>query len=614
MSSPLVTIVIDTYNYGRFIEEAIDSVLTQDFPMEQIEILVVDDGSTDDTAGRVKTYGSRVQYLYKSNGGQASAFNLGLRYAQGDIVALLDADDYFLAGKVRRIVDEFQTHPAVGMIYHGRLELDTTRDVLVERALEGFLGFLPDDKRRRSELLGSPTSCLAFRRSIVAQVLPIPESITLQADGYLALLMVIVAPVIALPEPLSVYRIHGQNLFYAEDHALTMEQIRHRAEKFLRITEATQAWAEQHKNHVKLIDAHLFLEGLSLGFQEMRFRVDAPGRFRLFVFLLSKARSIRRHRSWKYTAVNYATALSTLIFGYEATQKLKTSLKRTLLRRLFAARRRSDGYVDSPEESGAYETRMRRPFVMPLYIYPEYGARVLERTGVCGWITRLIPLNVWTPFRYELSMARVRLSAAKMRKRFRNVRDLRVNLGCGGSGRAGWVNVDAVKSSGVDCLYDCRKNLPFPDGSVSCIFTEHFLEHVDYTEEAPYFISECLRVLKPGGVIRIVVADIERYLRAYCASGWDELSRLRPLDASREDYYVKCRYHTRMELINVVFRQGSQHKYAYDFATLEFLLRRYGFSEVLRQEFGKSLLPELAIDQPCRASESLYVEARKNRP
>src|SRR5216684_8983164 len=115
---PLTTVLIDTYNYGRFIEQAIESVLTQDFPEEQLEIIVVDDGSTDDTAERMKKYGSRIQYLKKHNGGQASALNLGFAQALGEFIVLLDADDYFLPGKLRRVCEAFQTHPDVGMVYH----------------------------------------------------------------------------------------------------------------------------------------------------------------------------------------------------------------------------------------------------------------------------------------------------------------------------------------------------------------------------------------------------------------------------------------------------------------------------------------------------------------
>ena len=73
MSGPSVTVLIDTYNYGQYIEEAVESVLTQEFPREQREILVVDDGSTDDTAERLKKYSDDIRYVRKPNGGQASA-------------------------------------------------------------------------------------------------------------------------------------------------------------------------------------------------------------------------------------------------------------------------------------------------------------------------------------------------------------------------------------------------------------------------------------------------------------------------------------------------------------------------------------------------------------
>ncbi len=119
-----VTVLIDTFNYGHFIDEAIESVLSQDFPMELVEILVVDDGSTDDTSERMKKYGSRIRYLRKSNGGQASAFNFGLARSQGEIVTLLDADDRWMPDKLRCVVGEFERHPEAGLVYHSLLEYD----------------------------------------------------------------------------------------------------------------------------------------------------------------------------------------------------------------------------------------------------------------------------------------------------------------------------------------------------------------------------------------------------------------------------------------------------------------------------------------------------------
>jgi len=222
-----------------------------------------------------------------------------------------------------------------------------------------------------------------------------------------------------------------------------------------------------------------------------------------------------------------------------------------------------------------------------------------------------LPNHTAVPLAFELGLDRIRKSAGGMRRRYARARGLLVNIGAGPHGRPGWVNVDVAEHANVDCLYDCRRSLPFADGSVRAIFCEHFFEHLDYVEEVPYFLSECRRVLEPGGVIRIVVPDMGRYMEAYARGGWRRLEKIRPLKRGRRDAYFGCRYNTRMELLNVVLRQGHQHKFGYDLETLRFLLKRYGFAKIARRSFGRSALPELLLDAPLRASESLYVEAAR---
>ena len=124
---PLVSVLIDTYNYGCYVEEAIESALGQDFPAVEREILVVDDGSTDDTAERVRKFGGAITYFRKPNGGQASAFNFGLRHTRGKYVAFLDADDYWLPGKLSRTVEEFERNPEAGMVYHAYCEWNAAK-------------------------------------------------------------------------------------------------------------------------------------------------------------------------------------------------------------------------------------------------------------------------------------------------------------------------------------------------------------------------------------------------------------------------------------------------------------------------------------------------------
>jgi predicted SAM-dependent methyltransferase len=196
-------------------------------------------------------------------------------------------------------------------------------------------------------------------------------------------------------------------------------------------------------------------------------------------------------------------------------------------------------------------------------------------------------------------------------RKFRNARGLRINIGCGRCGKPGWINIDIGAFPEVNCFWDCRKSLPFPDNSSKSIFTEHFVEHLDYSEEIPYFLSECYRVLEPGGVIRIIVPDAERYLQGYCHGGWEELAKVRPLGPDHSDAHFGSKYNTKMELVNAVFRQYFEHKFAWDYETMEFVLRRYGFPTIHRQRFGQSVQHGLAIDRPERAAESLYVEAVK---
>jgi predicted SAM-dependent methyltransferase len=208
-------------------------------------------------------------------------------------------------------------------------------------------------------------------------------------------------------------------------------------------------------------------------------------------------------------------------------------------------------------------------------------------------------------------MLKVRSSASNIAHKYKNFDGLLLNIGCGPGGKEGWINLDCIPSVGVNCIYDARKELPFPDNSVKGIFTEHFLEHLDYTEEAPYFLAECYRVLQNEGVLRIVVPDAEKYLKAYIQDGWESLKSIRPLDEKLTDCYFGYTYNTKMELINVVFRQHGEHKFLYDYETLELLLGKSGFSDICKQCFGVSIMPDICIDKEIRSGESLYIDAVK---
>lgn len=226
-------------------------------------------------------------------------------------------------------------------------------------------------------------------------------------------------------------------------------------------------------------------------------------------------------------------------------------------------------------------------------------------------LLKLLPANFLWQLRFELHMLLVSLRSANRCRAYLKKKDLLVNVGAGNSGREEWINLDAFPETKINCLYDARKGLPFQNGSVKGIFSEHFFEHIDYTQEAPHFLRECYRVLRQGGVLRIIVPDAGKYLTAYARGGWQELKNIRPLDDQMADHWYGWTYNTRMELINYVFRQSTEHKFAYDFETIEFLLKKNGFQDVRKQEYGKSVMPEICIDLEIRQTESLYVEAIK---
>ena len=119
MTKPFVSVLIDTYNHERFIEKSIVSVLEQDFPASEREVIVVDDGSTDRAPEIVKKFEPRVRLLRKQNGGQASAFNVGIPECKGEIVAFLDGDDWWTSNKLTRVAQAMIADPSVGIVGHG---------------------------------------------------------------------------------------------------------------------------------------------------------------------------------------------------------------------------------------------------------------------------------------------------------------------------------------------------------------------------------------------------------------------------------------------------------------------------------------------------------------
>ena len=110
-----ISAVIPSYNYGRYLGRAVESVLTQTHPVD--EIIVVDDGSTDNTKEVAASFGDKIRYVYQKNKGLSAARNTGIREAKGDWIAFLDADDWWDKDKIRLQLEVAATDPKIGLVY-----------------------------------------------------------------------------------------------------------------------------------------------------------------------------------------------------------------------------------------------------------------------------------------------------------------------------------------------------------------------------------------------------------------------------------------------------------------------------------------------------------------
>ena len=282
MPRPAVTVLIDTYNHERFIEEAIVSVLEQDFPRAEVDILVVDDGSTDRTPEIVRKFEPHVRMLRKTNGGQGSAFNAGIPETRGEIVAFLDGDDWWAKAKLSVVMEYLACRPHIGILGHGIYEIDSdTRETTTTTPRHGGeirFDTVAGGRFFRQMMCFFGTSRVTMRRSVLSRVLPVPESLVVEADEFISIMSAAYSAAGLLQQPLTFYRLHANNLF----------QVRRKDEvKLRRIQMVLAALARELRIRLgsssvgsEIIDA--IVEPLDVGSTRLRLTLDGGSRWETF--------------------------------------------------------------------------------------------------------------------------------------------------------------------------------------------------------------------------------------------------------------------------------------------------------------------------------------------
>jgi SAM-dependent methyltransferase len=205
----------------------------------------------------------------------------------------------------------------------------------------------------------------------------------------------------------------------------------------------------------------------------------------------------------------------------------------------------------------------------------------------------------------------------------------KINLGCGRNLIEGWLNLDnspsaifakipLVKetlfrfglinksiyenewSKGI-IWHDVTKGLPYADGTIDKVYSSHMLEHMDH-KAGELVIRECYRVLKPGGIFRLVVPDLMFHARRYL----QRVEQVGSISREPHDDFLWNIYGAYLS----PRRKGAYHRYMYDWPTLRLLLQDAGFRHLVNQEYQVSLDPELA-QLDSRPDESLHIDAVK---
>lgn len=227
----VVDIVINNHNYAEFLGEALESACAQTH--ERVNVIAVDDGSSDGSREILERYGDRVELVLKENGGQASAINAGMERSDGDVVIFLDADDVLRPDAGERVAAAFAADPRLSKVQLRMETIDAGGQPTGEIKPDPRLSMPSGDLRARElaqpyDIVWMATSANAFRTAALRRILPVPEDAypATGADWYLVHLTALLGEVASLEAIGAGYRVHGANSYELERGELDLGHVR----------------------------------------------------------------------------------------------------------------------------------------------------------------------------------------------------------------------------------------------------------------------------------------------------------------------------------------------------------------------------------------------------
>ena len=213
---PIVSIITPSYNQGCFIEETIKSVLAQDY--KNIEYLIIDGGSSDNTVDIIKRYNSKLKWISEKDEGQADAINKGIKMSKGEIIYWLNSDDTLLPGVITNVIECFLRNPTTALVYGKSFFIDSNGKTI------GNVPFEPFIYETFAVINYIPQPSAFFKREVYNVLNGFDTSMHYAFDYDLWIRIAQKFDVTFIPEYLSCYRLHKTSKTVSKAHALDFDR------------------------------------------------------------------------------------------------------------------------------------------------------------------------------------------------------------------------------------------------------------------------------------------------------------------------------------------------------------------------------------------------------